>query len=196
MIWMLGLFTSFLILAPGLPALAYTEAECLSSGVAGTCRTSCNSGESEVGTCSDNWVYVTCCSKKPIPQGGSLNPTPAGGSNSTPTAGGASTPGSPTTLIDPLGGVTINGLIGRFINVFLGFVGAIALLVFVYAGIMYMTGGSSDRIKKAIETMKYAVLGLMIIMFAYAITTFYFKALTSDAVPQAAAPKNVAKPTF
>lgn len=196
-VWIVGFFGAIaLFTVRPLAALAYTETECLSPGVAGQCRVSCDKGENEVGTCSDNWVYVTCCSKKVIPQGQSLSPTPGtqtggAGTGGTPATGGG--PGSATTLIDPLKGVTLNGLIGRAINVFLGFVGAIALLVFVYAGILYMTGGTSDRIKKAIETMKYAVLGLMIIMFAYVITTFYFKILTSD-VPTAATPKNVATP--
>ncbi|MBI5654326.1 hypothetical protein HZC53_01570 [Candidatus Uhrbacteria bacterium] len=196
-VWFLGFFGALVFFAAQpLAASAYTETECLSPGVAGQCRVSCDKGENEVGTCSDNWVYVTCCSKKVIPQGQSLNPTPGAQPGGTQTGGAPATgggPGSATTLIDPLKGVTLNGLIGRAINVFLGFVGAIALLVFVYAGILYMTGGTSDRIKKAVETMKYAVLGLMIIMFAYAITTFYFKILTSD-VPTAAPPKNVATP--
>ena len=85
--------------------------------------------------------------------------------------------GSSMTLYDPLQGATLTQVIGKLISTFLGFVGAIALLVFVYAGVMYMTGGSSDRIKTAVDTMKYAILGLAIIMFAYVITSFYFKAL-------------------
>ncbi len=106
------------------------------------------------------------------------------------TAGGA---GSSMVLNDPLHGMTIDEIIGNFVSIFLGFTGAIALLVFVYAGIMYMTAGSSDRVKTAMDTMKYAVLGLAVIMFAYILTTFYFKVLTSD-VTAPAATKNVATP--
>lgn len=76
--------------------------------------------------------------------------------------------------------VTLNGLIGRFVAAFIGMVGALALLVFVYAGIMYMTAGSSDRVKQATDTMKYALIGLALIMFAYVLTSFFFNALTSE----------------
>lgn len=155
-----------------------TTADCLSKK--GQCiewGKVCPTGLLQSATCDDATPVQTCCTPQDAPAAAS-------------TAGGT---GSATTLVDPLKGATINGIIGRFIALFLDFVGAIALLVFVYAGILYMTGGTSDRIKKSIETMKYAAFGLMIIMFAYVITTFYFNALTSD-VPVAAKPKNVATP--
>ncbi len=89
----------------------------------------------------------------------------------------------PVTLKDPLdiggGSPGIIGVISRFIGTFLGVVGALALLVFVYAGIVYMTaGGSDERVKEAKDTMKYAFIGLALIMFAYAFATSFFNVLT------------------
>lgn len=69
-------------------------------------------------------------------------------------------------------------IIGRAVKTLLGLVGAFALLVFVYAGIVYMTAaGREDAITKAKETMKYAFFGLLIIFFAYAITNYFVTAL-------------------
>lgn len=104
--------------------------------------------------------------------------------------------GSPVTLTNPLGNVTLIGLLGRFVSAFLGMVGALALLVFIYAGVMYMTAGSSDRVKKATETMKYAVIGLAAIMLAYFMTDLFIKALTQNPpTPPSAAKTNVTLPT-
>jgi hypothetical protein len=143
---------------------------------------------------------VSCCSKKKIPEGGSLEPTPAGGTSPAATGGGS--PGSAMTLFNPLCPkdnpnceVTLNSLIGRFVAAFLGMVGALALLVFVYAGVIYMTAGSSDRIKEARDTMKYAVLGLGLIVFAYVLTNFFFNALTSSPPTEKPASKPVTLPT-
>lgn len=87
----------------------------------------------------------------------------------------------PVILEDPLGKdhPGIIGALSRLIGTFLRFVGALALLVFVYAGVVYMTaGGSDERVKSAKDTMKYALIGLALIMFAYAFASFFFKALT------------------
>lgn len=83
-------------------------------------------------------------------------------------------------LTDPMGGKGIVGAIASLVSIFLGMVGAIALLVFVYAGVVYMTaGGSDERVKHAKDTMQYALIGLALITFAYALANFYFVALTS-----------------
>lgn len=87
--------------------------------------------------------------------------------------------GSSWTLQNKLGTTDIPTIIGRLIATFLGLVGSIALLVFVYAGIRYMSAaGGEEGIKAAKDTMKYAMIGLAIIIFAYAIAQFYFQVLT------------------
>ena len=83
------------------------------------------------------------------------------------------------TLTDPLGGIGLLGALNRIIMTFLGVVGALALLVFVYAGVVYMTaGGHEESVTKARDTMKYAIIGLALIIFAYVLTSFYLTALT------------------
>lgn len=80
-------------------------------------------------------------------------------------------------LQDPLGVTnTINPipeLINRLIQTALGFSGVLALLAFIYGGILYLTAGiDSNNIKKAKEVMKYAVMGLMIIFLSSPIVIF------------------------
>ena len=127
---------------------------------------------------SPNAGQATCA----IMDEGALEATKTGNINDkTPGSGAVSTPAlKPVVLVDPMGGKGIIGAISSLISVFLGMVGAIALLVFVYAGVVYMTaGGADDRVTHAKDTMKYALIGLALITFAYALTNFYFVALTS-----------------
>jgi len=133
----------------------------------------CGDNEQQNGSCSDKEQTTTCCvAKQPgIPATGAAS----GAATNAPVIG------STTKLYDPLGGIGIVGIVSRLISTFLGVAGGIALLVFVYAGIMYMTAGSSDRVKKATDAMKYAALGLFILMFAYMITSLYLSVLTSTA---------------
>jgi len=188
---MVRIASALIVLSVGLiygaPVFALTEAECESPANKGTCRIgSCNDGEQEIGVCTDNLWEVTCCSKGVLPPGGSAQSSSGGTGVVSPAAptssgsGGAASPGSPITLSDPLKGIGLYGILNRLIISFLGVIGAVSLLVFVYAGVTYMTAGSSDRVKKATDAMKYAVLGIMIIMMAYIVTNFFFQALTTD----------------
>lgn len=64
--------------------------------------------------------------------------------------------------------------IGNIINVFLSFLGVIALVIVIYAGFLWMTaGGNEDHVDKAKTYMKNAVIGLIIISLAYALTAFF-----------------------
>ena len=138
---------------------------CVAEACKGTCGTCNPTSETPQGTCLDGEVCCVLTS--------TITPTTT---PSTPTA-----PPTPTSLndLDPLKGADIPTVIGRVISTFLGLVGSIALLAFVYAGIVYMTAAAEPkRIQKAKDIMKNAFIGLVIIMFAYLITTYYFQILT------------------
>ncbi|MDO8617371.1 MAG: pilin [Candidatus Uhrbacteria bacterium] len=74
-------------------------------------------------------------------------------------------------LKDPLGGANVPQIVARMVKYLLGFVGALFLLIFVYGGILWMTAGSSDRVKRARKTLTYAVLGMIVVMLSYTIIT-------------------------
>ncbi len=96
-----------------------------------------------------------------------------------PQAGGGAGVGSPTKLNDPLGGVGLYGVLRRVISGVLGIIGAIALLVFFASGVMYMVGGEG-YVTTAKAAMTNAVIGLLVIFFAYSIANWFFLALTTN----------------
>ena len=74
------------------------------------------------------------------------------------------------------GECTLDDFIQVFVNIselILGLVGAIALMFFVYGGIVLLTsGGNSDKIKKGQEVLKQTVIALIIILGAWLIVRF------------------------
>ena len=63
--------------------------------------------------------------------------------------------------------------IGNIIKVIIGLIGLIALVIFIAGGFLWMTaGGDEDQIKKAKSLMKNAVIGIAIVVLAYAATSF------------------------
>ncbi|MCR4313975.1 MAG: pilin [Candidatus Uhrbacteria bacterium] len=79
--------------------------------------------------------------------------------------------------------VTVSTIIGRLISTILGVTGSIALLMFVYGGFLWLiSAGVPDRVKKGKEVMKWAVLGLVIIVGAYTIVRAIVSALESGTI--------------
>lgn len=69
--------------------------------------------------------------------------------------------------------------VGRFISIFLGMLGVIFLVFILFYGFQWMTaGGNADKLKKAKEGMVNLVIGLVLVLSAYAITSFVIKLLT------------------
>jgi len=67
----------------------------------------------------------------------------------------------------------IREITALIIKVFLGFLGIIFVAIIVMAGFKYMTSeGNEEKINEAISQIKTGVIGLIIIMASYAITTY------------------------
>lgn len=89
----------------------------------------------------------------------------------------ADTPGG-AELPNPLGTSDVSTLVARIINIILGLVGVLALVMFIYGGIMWMTsGGNEQKIKKGKDTLVWATLGLAIIFFSYAMVNFVLETI-------------------
>lgn len=75
-------------------------------------------------------------------------------------------------------------LIGTYIiQPVLGIVGIIFFMLMIYAGILWMTAaGNSDRVKKAKDILRNAIIGVVIVTAAYAITAAVFNAVTEGNV--------------
>lgn len=64
-------------------------------------------------------------------------------------------------------------VIGNLIQSVLAFLGVIALVLVVYAGVIWLTsGGAPDKVERAKKILAAAVMGLVIIFSSYAITGF------------------------
>lgn len=69
--------------------------------------------------------------------------------------------------------VGLEELIANIINVLLAALGIVFLVLVVYAGFLYLTSqGDPEKAKKAIKLLTQAVIGLVIIIAAYAIAAF------------------------
>lgn len=72
-------------------------------------------------------------------------------------------------------------IIGRIINIVLGFLGVILLILFLYAGFLWMTAGeSASKVEQAKMIMKNAVIGLVIIVCAFAISSYIMSLIAGN----------------
>ncbi|MCX6797941.1 MAG: pilin [Candidatus Falkowbacteria bacterium] len=79
-------------------------------------------------------------------------------------------------------------IISLIIRAVLGLLGIIFLVLIIMAGFKWMTaGGNEQQVKSAQDTMKTAVIGLVIVLAAYSITYFIFNKIPFDM----AAPTNI-----
>lgn len=74
--------------------------------------------------------------------------------------------------------IPIEELIGQLIQVILGIVGVLFLVLTVYAGFLWMTAaGEGKRVQTAKDILRNSLIGLVVIIAAYALTTFIVDAL-------------------
>ena len=86
----------------------------------------------------------------------------------------------PTTLTNPLSVDTPQALIGKIINAVLGIVGSLALLMFVYGGLTWMTSsGSQEKVKKGRDIIVWSAIGLAIIFASYGLVRILLTGVSS-----------------
>lgn len=83
-------------------------------------------------------------------------------------------------------------IVARLIQIALSLLGVIVLGLIIYAGFLWMTsGGEEDKVRNAKNILKNAVIGLVIILSAWAITTFLLNklmaAISGNSINQPAA---------
>ncbi len=82
------------------------------------------------------------------------------------------------SLTAGLGRASVGTIISSIIKAVLGLLAAIFLVLMITAGFQWMTSaGNEAQVKKAQDTIKTAIIGLVIVLAAYAITYFIFKYL-------------------
>lgn len=67
---------------------------------------------------------------------------------------------------------------GKVINIALGTVGTIVVILFIYSGFLWMTAaGNEEKITKAKRILSNAIIGIVIVIMAYAISYFVINQL-------------------
>lgn len=90
----------------------------------------------------------------------------------------AANPGSGPTNLTGTGGVFTT-----VVNVLLFIIGAISVIMLIYGGIRYTTsGGNANSVTAAKNTIMYAIIGLIVAIFAYAIVNWVVGASTNGTV--------------
>lgn len=111
------------------------------------------------------------CASSPVPR--CVVPQAAG----TTAAGGAATGGQTSNaaneLPNPLGTTDLLRLFGRVVQAVMGILGSLALLWFIWGGVLWMTAEGSKRTDDAKAVIKNAALGIVILFFSYGIATAF-----------------------
>jgi hypothetical protein len=82
-----------------------------------------------------------------------------------------------------LGSQDVRQTIGKIINVALSLLGIVVLVIIIYGGFLWMTaGGNDDKVSEAKKWIFGGIIGLVIILSAYAIASFVISNLVSATV--------------
>lgn len=80
---------------------------------------------------------------------------------------------------------SVDPIIGNIISIILSFLGVIFLVLMIYGGYSWMTAmGNEEKVKKAQQLIQAAVLGLIVVVAAYAITVFVMDRLSGELLSQ------------
>lgn len=88
---------------------------------------------------------------------------------------------APSIITNATGGEgDAKALILRIINYFLTFLGVIAVIMVIYAGVLYVTSaGNDDSVGKAKKILLYAGMGLLLVFVSYALVNTILGAVTA-----------------
>ena len=79
--------------------------------------------------------------------------------------------------VNPGAETDLNGLIATIINM-VGVIGIIAVIMIIIGGVNYtMSQGDSTKVQKAKNTILYGIIGLVVVLLAFAIVNFVLGSL-------------------
>jgi len=90
--------------------------------------------------------------------------------------------GSTAAVLDnPLGENDPRVIIGNIINAILGVVGSLALLMFIYGGVIWLLSqGNEQKVEQGKKLILWAAMGLIVIFTSYALVLFVINAVTGS----------------
>ncbi|MFA5421055.1 MAG: hypothetical protein WC280_03485 [Patescibacteria group bacterium] len=85
---------------------------------------------------------------------------------------------STVTLSNPIAAGSFQIVIGSVVSQILGVVGALALLMFIYGGLVWMTAAGNDqKITQGKNILMWAAIGLLVIFSSYALVRFVLETI-------------------
>ncbi len=88
-----------------------------------------------------------------------------------------------------LGASSVEAVIGKAISVFLGLLGVIFFLLLFYGGAIWMLAmGDSSKVDKSKDILISATIGIILVLSAYAISSFVFELLLAKTPAATTAP--------
>lgn len=80
------------------------------------------------------------------------------------------------------GEISVESSISKIINGVLSLIGLVFVVLIIYSGIIWMTaGGQEKKVEEAKGTIKQSIIGLIVVLGAYALSYFIVNALSSGA---------------
>lgn len=77
-----------------------------------------------------------------------------------------------------LGQADLEETTGNIIRIIIGFLGIVAVIIVLLGGFKWMTaGGNDDKVREAKQMLIAGVIGLVIVLTAYAITSFVISSI-------------------
>jgi hypothetical protein len=127
-------------------------------------------------TCAENNLeYLNCDDGKPTDTGFYCTPPGSSESAASTNSSNSSDTASFDNPVPFFSKKSLAEVVGLIIKGILGLMGVAALVIFIYAGILWMFAkGNSTQIKKSIDVMKYCVIGMAVIYLSYAMLKFVF----------------------
>ncbi|MBD3359411.1 MAG: hypothetical protein GF365_01750 [Candidatus Buchananbacteria bacterium] len=113
--------------------------------------------------CSDPHLTMTCC-ERALSTSPSPSPSPGSGGGTSVSFGGLSPVGQDTSIPQ---------IIGSVVKAVLSVVGALALFMVVYGGIILLSSaGKQDQIKKGKDVLIWATIGVAVVLGSYVLVDF------------------------
>lgn len=97
---------------------------------------------------------------------------------------GGSTTGASFASSAGLGDTEITDTIAKIIRIALGFLGVIAVVIILLGGFKWMTaGGNDEKVKSAKKLIFSGIIGLVIVISAFAIASFVIDSIITATTP-------------
>lgn len=82
-------------------------------------------------------------------------------------------------------GASADSIIGSIIKTVLSLLGIVFLILMIFSGYQWMTaGGNEEQVSQAKSRIKNAIIGVVVVIMAYAITAFVFRSLPGGSSSQ------------